>query len=440
MTAETITLGLFLTGLGLCIISGTKVLYALIFGMACFFFYSLKKGFSVKATCSMFLEGMSRVTNILIIFVFIGSLTAVWRICGTIPFILYHAMGLIKPRYFVLCTFLLCSMMSFLTGTSFGTVSTMGVICMLISNTAGLNPLLTGGAVMSGIFFGDRCSPMSSSAQLVCSLTGTDIYMNIKNMMRSGLIPFLLCVVLYIVLAGEAGADPDLSIVSLFEENFSLHWAAAIPALLILVLALFHVDVKYAMAASILSASVIAFALQCTTPSALLVTLLRGYRAETGTELARLLNGGGITSMVSAGFLVLISSSYSGVFSHTPILSGIKGALGRVSGLLTPFGTVTAASILSCAVSCNQTLGTILTFQICEDLYEKKEELALALEDTAILLAALVPWGIAGAVPVATIGAPLSCLFYAFYLYLITIWNLLAAVWKARRHRRPERV
>lgn len=258
-------------------------------------------------------------------------------------------MGLIEPRYFVLCTFLLCSMMSFLTGTSFGTVSTMGVICMLISNTAGLNPLLTGGAVLSGIFFGDRCSPMSSSAQLVCSLTGTDIYTNIKNMMRSGLIPFLLCVVLYIVLAGGAGADPDLSMVSLFEENFSLHWAAAIPALLILVLALFRVDVKYAMAASILSASVIAFALQGTTPPVLLVTLLRGYRAETGTELARLLNGGGITSMVSAGFLVLISSSYSGVFSRTPILSGIKGALGRVSGLLTPFGTVTAASILSCS-------------------------------------------------------------------------------------------
>lgn len=99
MTAETITLGLFLIGLGLCIISGTEVLYALIFGMACFFFYSLKKGFTVRATCSMFLEGMSRVTNILIIFVFIGSLTAVWRICGTIPFILYHAMGLIEPVF-----------------------------------------------------------------------------------------------------------------------------------------------------------------------------------------------------------------------------------------------------------------------------------------------------------------------------------------------------
>ena len=133
MIAEIITLGLFLAGLGLCIFTGIQILYALLFGLACFSLYTLSRGYSVRETCSMLGEGMGKVKNILIIFVLIGSLTSIWRTCGTIPFILYHAMGLIDPRFFVLCTFLLCSMMSFLTGTSFGTASTMGVICMLIS-------------------------------------------------------------------------------------------------------------------------------------------------------------------------------------------------------------------------------------------------------------------------------------------------------------------
>ena len=318
MTAEIITLGLFLAGLGLCIFTGAQILYALVFGLACFSVYTLSKGYSVKATCGMLVEGMGKVKNILFIFLLIGSLTSIWRTCGTIPFILYHAMGLINPRYFVLCTFLLCSMMSFLTGTSFGTASTMGVICMLISNAAGLNPALTGGAILSGSFFGDRCSPMSTSAQLVCTLTRTDIYINIKHMFRTCLIPMAASCILYVVLAGrDGGARVDLSLLSLFQDNFSLHLATAAPALLILLLALLHVDVKYAMGASIAAAAVAALVLQGTAPLELLKSLWTGYRADGDTRLASLLNGGGIASMVKVGIIVLISSSYSGIFSHT---------------------------------------------------------------------------------------------------------------------------
>lgn len=383
MLAECIALGLFLAGLGLCIFTGIQILYALLFGLLCFSVYCLSKGYSARDTGAMLWEGISQVKNILIIFVLIGGLTAVWRICGTIPYILYHGAGLIHPRYFVLCTFLLCSFMSFLTGTSFGTASTMGVICMLISNTAGLSPFLTGGAILSGSFFGDRCSPMSSSAQLICSLTRTDIYLNMKLMCRSCAVPFAVTCVLYVVLASGSGAT-----VALF--------------------------------------------LQGTAPLALLRCFLNGYQAEAGTRLAQLLNGGGIRSMVKVGIIVLISASYSGIFSHTCLLSGVKHALLRSARHLTPFGTVLVTSILSCAVSCNQSLATILTCQMCDGLYPKKEKLALALEDTAILIAALIPWGIAGAVPVAAIGAPMGCMFWAFYLYLVPLWNLFAALYHDR--------
>ena len=57
----------------------------------------------------------------------------------------------------------------------------------------------------------------------------------------------------------------------------------------------------------------------------------------------------------------------------------------------------------------------------------------LALEDTVIVIAALIPWSIAGAVPIAAIGATGGCLFYAFYLYLIPLWNWALAL--AHRHK-----
>lgn len=148
---ETLILGLFIGGLGLCIIGNFQILYALVFGMFLFGFYALKCGYSKRETIKMLFEGVSKIKNILIIFVLIGALTAVWRLSGTIPFILYYSVDLIKPEIFVLSTFLLCCLMSALIGTSMGTAGTIGVICMMISNTVGIDPLITGGAVLSGI-------------------------------------------------------------------------------------------------------------------------------------------------------------------------------------------------------------------------------------------------------------------------------------------------
>lgn len=435
MGLEAWVLGAFLVALAVCIGTGTELLYALLFGVLCFSWYTVKKGRTLGNVLRLLLSGMARVGNIIVIFVLIGCLTASWRVGGTIPFILYHSVGLIEPRYFVLCTFLLCCMMSFLTGTSFGTSSTMGVICMMISNAAGLNPMLTAGAVLSGIFFGDRCSPMSSSALLVCSLTGTDIYQNVRKMMKTSLVPFLVSCILYVVLAGGTTAKPDPTVTALFEENFSLHWITVLPAVLMLLLTLLRIDVKIAMGASIVAASAEAIIFQGVTVEKLIHTLWAGGIFEEGSRLAALLDGGGVSSMVEVGAIVLVSASYSGIFSATPLLSGIKNRLKHTSIKLTPFGTVILTSILSSMVSCNQSLGTILTWQICDDLYQDKEELAIALENSVILIAALIPWAIAGAVPVATIGAEITCLVAAFYLYLVPIWNLWMAfrkqkIWK----------
>lgn len=254
-------------------------------------------------------------------------------------------------------------------------------------------------------------------------------------MVKTSWVPFLITCVLYIALAGNIAAEPDHTVTALFEENFSLSWVTAMPAVLMLLLAILRVDVKIAMGVSIIAASAAAIMIQGVAPGELIYTLWTGGIFEEGSRLAVLLNGGGISSMVEVGAIVLISASYSGIFSVTPLLSGVKENLKQTSVKLTPFGTVILTSLLSSMVSCNQSLGTILTWQICDDLYQDKEELAIALENSVILVAALIPWGIAGAVPVATIGAEITCLPAAFYLYLVPAWNL----WLSVRKQKPGR-
>ena len=118
---------------------------------------------------------------------------------GTIPAIVCYSVRVMEPRLFLVCSFLLNCLVSFLTGTAFGSAATMGAVCMTMAAALGADPLMTGGAILSGVYFGDRCSPVSTSALLVADLTGTDLFGNIRQMLRTSLVPFALAAGLYLL-------------------------------------------------------------------------------------------------------------------------------------------------------------------------------------------------------------------------------------------------
>ncbi len=98
-------------------------------------------------------------------------LTALWRAAGTIPAIVSYCAGLMNPSVMILMAFLF-KLSGVRTGTAFGTAATMGVICMTMAKAMGCNEILTGGAILSGVFFGDRCSPVSTMARWAAGLGG----------------------------------------------------------------------------------------------------------------------------------------------------------------------------------------------------------------------------------------------------------------------------
>ena len=237
MRLELWVLGLFCAGLLVCMAVGASILWALLGGLLLFLSYGRRRGFGWKALGQMALSGILAIKNILLTFLLIGMLTAVWRASGVIPVIVCYAARLLHPAVFLPMVFLLNSLVSVLTGTSFGTAATMGVICFTIGAAMGLDPLLVGGAVLSGIFVGDRCSPVSTSALLIAELTGTDIFANIRAMLRTGAVPFGLTLLFYGGLGWllpQGQTVPDLT--GLFRREFLLHPLALLPAGVILVL------------------------------------------------------------------------------------------------------------------------------------------------------------------------------------------------------------
>jgi NhaC family Na+:H+ antiporter len=375
-------------------------------------------------------KGISAVKNILFIFLLIGMITAVWRACGTIPFIIYYSSRLIVPSAFILITFLLCSLISTLTGTAFGTVATVGVICMTIAKVMDINPVFVGGAILSGIYFGDRCSPMSTSALLVSELTKTDIYRNIRSMIRTSIVPFAMTCILYLFM-GMTGKSTEVStqLWNLFTENFDLHWVVVLPAVLIIVLSVLKMNVKSAMTTSILAGSMICLLVQNTDVLSLLKLLVMGFHSSD-QQLASMMDGGGVVSMLKVAAIVCFSSSYAGIFEGTGLLNGIKERIIMLSGKITPYGSILLTSVITGMAACNQTLTIMLTHQLCKETVSDQEEMAIILENTAVVIPPLIPWSIASAVPLAAIVAPNQSIFAASYLYLLPLWNLCSIMAK----------
>ena len=422
---------LFSMSLIVCLLLKLSVVYALIIGYIIFISYGLIKGHNLIVLIKKSFEGVLTVKNILLVFILIGMITALWRASGTIAFIVYMGSKLISPSILILLTFLLCSILSFLIGTSLGTAATMGVICFSIGKAMGINSYYVGGAVLSGIYFGDRCSPMSTSALLISELTKTNLYTNIKMMIKTSIIPFIVTCVFYLFLGFKSTISPvSVDVTEVFKQNYNLNILVIIPAILIIVLSLLKINVKKTMLVSIVISFVISIFIQKENILSIINYCIYGYY-NSNEKLNLMMKGGGILSTINVGLIVGISSSYSGIFKETKMLVPLKEYLKGFSEKTSNYFVIFLSSIISGAIACNQSLGIILTNELSEVLVDKQER-AIILENTVVLLAGLIPWNTAMVVPLRTLDVGIMSGFFAFYLYFLPLWNLIVGIIKEK--------
>ena len=109
---DILVLGLFCLLLVLCVGLDISILYALVAGLILFLVYGKRKGFSWYELKEMSVFGIKTVRNILISFLLIGMLTALWRCAGTISSIVCYATLVIRPSVFLVMCFLLNCLVS----------------------------------------------------------------------------------------------------------------------------------------------------------------------------------------------------------------------------------------------------------------------------------------------------------------------------------------
>lgn len=432
---EILTILLFCGALLTCVFFKISILYALVAGLIIFTTYGLRRGFSLSEILKMCLSGINTSRKVLLMLVLIGIMTALWRAAGTVPVIISYASSLIRPSIFILITFWLNCLVAVLMGTAFGTAATMGLICATLARTMEISPVLLGAAVLSGVYFGDRCSPVSTSALLVAELTGTNIYKNIKNMLKTALVPFLLASLLFFIFGlYTPKGDGSLDLVAIFSQDFRLHRIALFPAICIIVMAAFRVKIILTLVGSIVASIPVCLIFQKVELLEMLRYTVIGFSAQS-PQVAEMLDGGGIISMLRVIVIISISSAYSGIFHGTGLLTEIQHSINRLGSKISNYGAILVTSVVGGMVSCNQTLTIILTHQLVKELPAKPEEIAIDIEDSAVVTAPLIPWSIAGAVPLASVGAPTESILFSFFLYLLPLWRVATGLIRQSRSR-----
>lgn len=415
----------FIASMIATIVLDLSMVWALLVGLGAFLSVGKIRGFGFSEQMKMGLESLKDSKGVVQIMLIIGLITATWRVSGTITVFVYYGIRIISPPIFLLVAYLLACVLSYALGTSYGVAGTVGVIFMALARSGDVDPVIAAGVILSGVYFGDRCSPASSCANLVAGVTGTDIFSNVKMMIRTAGIPFALTLAAYTILSIKNPiSHVDETLVAAFEEQFNLSFWAFIPAIFMLILPFLKVKVKYAMLTSIASGILVAWLVQGVELPSVLHTCIFGYRAD-GEGLGAILNGGGLVSMIEVSIILAISSLYSGIFSDTNMLGELQDMLGRACTKLGKFSVMIMMSIAMVAIFCNQTIAILM----CNDLMKRpyfdcgadKEELAMDMANSVVLISGLIPWSIACNVPLTFMGADPSSVPYALYLYIVPV-------------------
>lgn len=146
------------------------------------------------------LAGMTQFFEVGILIVLALAIGAACRDLGTGHYLADVTVGLVPQAMLPAMIFVAGAVMSFATGTSYGTFSIMVPIALPIAASANLDPALLFGACIAGGVFGDNCSPISDTSIVTAMGAGTRVIDHVRTQLPYALIAAALATIGYCVL------------------------------------------------------------------------------------------------------------------------------------------------------------------------------------------------------------------------------------------------
>lgn len=378
---------------------------------------ALKIGYKWKQIETFMMQGIYKALQSVLILMVIGILIGVWLDSGVVPAMIYYGLKILNPGIFFVAAVLICSITSLATGTSWGTMGTMGVALMGIGYGLGMNPAITAGAIISGAYFGDKISPLSDTTNLAPAMAGTDVMSHVRFMLLPTGITYVITLIFFGVLSVTQyhGGSADMSKVQELSDTlssmFNLNPVMLLPPLIVIVLVACRIPAIPGIVMGILSGAILGMIFQenCTLGT-LFTSGMNGFSCDTGiSEIDELLNSGGLMNMMFSVSMTIIAMAFGGIMEETRQFEVIVDKVKRLGKSPAALVTLTEVTCLASNITMpEQYISIVIPGRMYAEEYRKKglspETLSNALESSGTVTSALVPWNTCGTFILSTLG------------------------------------
>ncbi|EIA32339.1 Na+/H+ antiporter NhaC [Ligilactobacillus salivarius] len=399
--------------------------------------YGRLRGFTWDTIIDGMRTGLRAGVDPLVIFLTIGVLIATWIFSGTIPTVMFWGFKIISIQFFLPTVFLVCTLVGIACGSSFTSVSTMGIAFIGIGTTLHFSPGLTAGAIVSGAFCGSNISPLSGTTNLAASTGEIDIYTHIKSLLWTDL-PAWFISLIFFTLMGLHPKPASLHTINVMldqlQNNFWISPWTMLPVILLIILAIFKVPAIPSLGLGALSAVILGWIHNPNISiNSITELIMNGFVAHTPNKnINLLLSKGGISSMLTSLALIIFALALGGLLIKfniigviiTKIEESVKGIVGlTISAALTCIGVNLLVG--------EHYLAIILPGESFKEAFDHhnlpRTALTRVLNDAGAAINAVVPWSVSGVFIAGTLRVnPLDFIPFAIFPFLVTVLCILS--------------
>lgn len=393
-------------------------------------------GFSWQNIQDSIVRRLARAMPAIFILFAIGLIVGAWMVCGTIPMLVYWGVMIIDPVWIYALAFAIPAVFSTLTGTSWGSAGTIGVVLMGIGVSVGADLAIVAGAVIGGALFGDKLSPLSDTTNFAAIGADVPLFEHIRAMLWTTVPSSLIALLVYsaVGLAADldtAGRSKDIQafldgLSGIFEYSPLL----LIPPAIVLWGSIRRWPTLPVLMTSTLAAMLLALLLQPFATGDVFAALTTGFRlamagdAQVPDAVRSLVERGGLYSMREAIFVAFLVFLFVGAID---LLDTMPRVVGRVFAFARGQAATVLAALGAAAVTNAMTSNQSATSFIVGDAFGRRFDslaiprrvLSRSIEDTGTMIESLIPWHPTALFMMATLGVSVADYWH---------WQLLSLV------------
>ena len=378
---------------------------------------AMSLGYKWEAIEKMMVNGIGKAMQSILILAIVGMMIGVWLLSGTIPTMIYYGLKLLSPKIFLIAAVLICSITSLATGTSWGTMGTMGLALIGIGKGLGMPIGPTAGAVLAGAYFGDKMSPLSDTTNLAPAMAGTDVFTHVKYMLKSTIVAYVISLGFFGVYGfmhvakGNVDTSQAQVLMDGIANNFNINPLLLLPPLVVIAAIALKIPAIPGIVLGLITGAILAPIFQTGANfGAILQCSFDGFKCETEIDsLNDLLTTGGLMNMSSSILMTVIAMMFGGIMEDTGQLAVIIDSLTKHiksgAGLV---GATEVTCVLSNVVMPEQYISILVPGRMFAPAYRKAglhpKCLSNALESAGTVSSCLVPWNTCGMFIAATLG------------------------------------